>query len=365
MARTTGQISTRGPRSARPELQSEHISTAFRAVVEFNADPEQRGRVKIRIYALHGPQGTDPKTRLKVEDLPWAMPAFPLAGGQDYGSFVVPPVGSSVWIMAAGNEADQYVYFGGYYTIPLKGEEYLRAMGQPKHEVSMAGGADVWTGDPGPNAPLDALEMLHATPEVYVPAKSVKGAALVMNDKDERESTALIDRAGQGLFLEAEVQKGPNKNNAMARGTRNASRGTSPISVGGDTVAGETRVLLIDAGGQSVTLHPHTGAERIRIVSRPVEGDSANYAGHKDEMAVEIDAGARRVAITSSSGGDSGARVVVDAAAKYVEISGDVIIRLLARSVEVSGRLAVRGDLLVQGDIVATGDIISPGRGES
>ena len=362
MARLRKGLFTRGPNATKSELQSDTLSGAFRATVEYNCDPEQRGRVKIRFYALHGPQGTNIKKEVKTDDLPWALPCFPFSGGQGFGSFMVPAVGSTVWVMAAGGEPDQYVYLGGYFAINKEPDTYLRAMGQPKAEISMVGATDVWTGDKGPEVPLEALEMLHSSPEITIPVKTVKGAALVMDDKDERESTALIDRAGQGLFFEAEVTKGANLKNAKQRRARNLNRGKSPISIPGDTIANETRVLLVDAGGQALTLHAHKGSERVRLVSRPVEEDSAGYAGHKNGIAVELDAGSKRAAITTSSSGDSGARIIVDAAAKYVEISGDVTVRIVASNVEISGRMTVRGDLLVDGDTIVTGDHVVSGR---
>ena len=53
----------------------------------------------------------------------------------------------------------------------------------------------------------------------------------------------------------------------------------------------------------------------------------------------------------------------MDAAAKYVEISGDVTVRIIASNVEISGRMTVRGDLLVDGDTIVTGDHVVSGSG--
>lgn len=362
MAQRTENLTTRGPAAVRQELQTEFLQGAFRARVEFNADPEQRGRVKVRLWALHGPQGTDPKKRLKTEDLPWAIPVFPLAGGRDYGSFMVPAVGSDVVVINAGSEADQFFYLGGYYVTPKEEREYLRAMGKPEHEVSMAGSGDVWKTQPGPNVPGDALEMLHSTPEVVVPAKSVKGAAIVFDDKDEREGLSVVDRSGQGLFMEAETQKGPNLKNAKQRGTKNVLRGKTAVDVAGETVAAETRVLLVDAGGQSVVLQAHKGSERVRIVSRPVEGASSSPTSHKEGVSIELDAGAKRVIISTSGSADSGTRMVVDAAAKSIDIEGEVTVRIHAASTEITGRLSLRGDLIVDGDVIVSGDVAASGR---
>ena len=361
MAQRTNTLTT-SRNAARTELQTDTLVGAHRARVEFNADPEQRGRIKVRLYALHGPQGTDEKKRIKTDALPWAMPVFPLAGGRDFGSFMVPAVGSDVVIISAGGAPDQYFYLGGYYVTPREEREYLRAMEQPKHEVSMAGATEVWTAPPGPNAPTDALEMLHATPEVHVVAKSVKGASIVLDDKDEREAMSVIDRSGQGLFMEAEVQKGPNSKNAKQRGNKNVLRGKPAIDVTGDTVAAETRVLLVDAGGQSVILHAHKGSERVRITSRPVDSSSSSPTSHKEGVSIELDAGAKRIVLATSGSADSGARIVVDAASHSVEITGDITVRICAASTEVTGRLSLRGDLIVDGDVLVSGDVAASGR---
>lgn len=339
----------------RPELTSAQMFGPYPAFVEYVLDPKQQGRIKVRVYSLHGPQGTDEKTKVDVEGLPWAMPCFPLAGGNDYGSFMVPPVGSTVWVMFMGGNPDYPVYFGGFFAINKATQEYLRTMSQPKTEISMAGASDVWSEPPGPEMPGEALKMLHASPEVYVPAKSPKGATLVFDDKDEREITSLIDRAGQGLFMEAEVTKGVNLGNAAQRMARSLNKADSPIALG-DTVANETRVFIIDAAGQSVLLHAHQGSERLKIVSRPVEDDNMNYAGAKGEISIELDAGSKRAVISSSSGGDVGARVVVDAAAGYIELTGPLVLRVNVQTMEILGRATVKGDLFVEGDLLAAGD---------
>jgi hypothetical protein len=343
-----------------PEHTSARLDGLWPALVEYVLDPLQMGRVRVRVYHLFGPQGTDIKTKVPTDQLPWAMPCFPFAGGNDYGSFMIPPVGSTVWVAAASGNPEVLVYLGGFYAINKEAQEYLRTMGFPTAEISMAGSSDVWTGPKGPEMPIEALQMLHGSPEVMVPAKSVKGAAIVFDDKDERENVSVVDRAGQGLFMEGEVQKGPNLKNARQRGHKLAAKGEPPITVG-DTVANETRVFLVDAAGQAVLMHAHQGSERIKIVSRPVEGDNTNYAGHKEEMSVELDAGSKRIVLASSSGGDAGARVVLDAAAGYIELTGPVVLRINAQSLEVLGRATVKGDLFVEGDCLIGGDQIIVG----
>ena len=53
---------------------------------------------------------------------------------------------------------------------------------------------------------------------------------------------------------------------------------------------------------------------------------------------------------------------MVDAAARSVEVTGDITVRICAASTEVTGRLSLRGDLIVDGDILVSGDIAASGR---
>lgn len=349
--------------SVQSHLQSNELYGIHPAVVEFASDPECRGRVKVRVYNLHGPQGTDEKTRIPTEDLPWAMPCFPPGGGYDFGNFVVPPIGASVWVMFVGGDSNQPVYMGSWYSVNKEPDKYLRSMGKPETDISMAGGSDQWSSPKGSEVPSDALEMVHASPEISVPAKSIKGATLLFNDRDEHELTALIDRSGAGLFLESEINKTPNKNNSKQRRARlSALRGSPAVDIAQDTIASETRLMLIDAGGQSLVLHTHKGSERIKLVSRIVEDDNSNFAGAKDEMALELDAGSKRITLSSTIGGQSKTKVVIDAASGFIEILGPTTIKLSAQVLELLGKCVVKGDLIVHGDTLLNNDVTVVGQ---
>ena len=282
MAQKPNALFTRGANAPRPELAHDMLVGAFRAFVEVNTDPEMRGRIQVRLWQQHGPPEDDEEKRIATGDLPWALPAFSLVGGKDFGSFTPPPVGSMVWVMSAGGETDELVYFGGYFLVRNKEREYLRSMDLPEHEISMAGTDDKWTAKPGPEAPAEALEMLHASPEIWVLGKSVKGHALVFNDQDEREHLALVDRVGQGLHFEGELKKSPNLQNAYQRGARTVYRGKRLVHHPSDPVANETRVQLLDSAGQVIDMLAHKGAEKIRILSRPIEDD--NVHPHQKEL---------------------------------------------------------------------------------
>ena len=56
----------------------------YDAIVEYNADPLQLGRVVVRVPLFHRADYT-------TEQLPWARPCSPFGGGPGYGTYMIPP----------------------------------------------------------------------------------------------------------------------------------------------------------------------------------------------------------------------------------------------------------------------------------
>jgi Type VI secretion system/phage-baseplate injector OB domain len=75
----------------------------YRGLVIDNLDPLQTGRVLVQVPAIAG-------------ELPstWAMPCVPAAGIQA-GLFIVPPIGSQVWIDYEQGDPDYPVWTGGFW----------------------------------------------------------------------------------------------------------------------------------------------------------------------------------------------------------------------------------------------------------
>jgi len=81
-------------------------------VVEDRMDPEQCGRVRVRIYGYH----TDDKTFLPTRDLPWAIPILPItsASTSGVGSAPLGPV-TGTWVIGFfldGEDMQQPAIFG-------------------------------------------------------------------------------------------------------------------------------------------------------------------------------------------------------------------------------------------------------------
>ena len=84
----------------------------YRSVVVDNVhkddqgNPIKSGKVKVRVFGVHDD--------LPDEVLPWAEYSDPFMGGlEDVGGFIVPNVGSKVWVFFEGGDHDFPVYFAG------------------------------------------------------------------------------------------------------------------------------------------------------------------------------------------------------------------------------------------------------------
>ena len=158
-------------------------SGIHRARVIDNRDPDMLGRVRVRVNSIHGLPGTS-HTYLTDLELPWATPGTLPSAGNDMGQFIIPVVGTMVWVMFEGGDIDRVVYLGGI----------ISKIGQVKtynsnNDYVLNGSVEVITND--------------YPPEVYDPAssgiifKSLKGATFKYQDFDGQETMQLIGQSGQ------------------------------------------------------------------------------------------------------------------------------------------------------------------------
>jgi len=75
----------------------------YRGLVIANIDPEQIGRVLVQVPDV---LGAIPSS--------WAMPCVPAAGIQA-GCFIVPPMGSQVWVEFEQGDPDYPIWTGGFW----------------------------------------------------------------------------------------------------------------------------------------------------------------------------------------------------------------------------------------------------------
>lgn len=82
----------------------------WKAIVKDNADPEKRGRLKLFIPSLFGPDDTESTWT------DWASPKVGYPGSaNDDGSLCIPEIGALVWVTFEQGIADFPLWSGGYY----------------------------------------------------------------------------------------------------------------------------------------------------------------------------------------------------------------------------------------------------------
>lgn len=77
----------------------------YRGTVINNIDPEQRGRIMAMVPDVLG-----------MTPSSWALPCVPMAGKQQ-GVFMVPQLGSGVWIEFEQGNPDYPIWVGGFWGV--------------------------------------------------------------------------------------------------------------------------------------------------------------------------------------------------------------------------------------------------------
>lgn len=75
----------------------------YRGTVLNNVDPEQRGRIQAMVPAVSNVMPTN-----------WALPCVPMAG-KAQGVFMVPQIGSAVWIEFESGDPNKPIWAGGFW----------------------------------------------------------------------------------------------------------------------------------------------------------------------------------------------------------------------------------------------------------
>jgi uncharacterized protein involved in type VI secretion and phage assembly len=75
----------------------------YRGMVINNVDPLQQGRLLIQVPDVLG-----------LSTSSWAMPCVPFTGPQA-GVYVVPPIGTGVWVEFEGGDPDYPIWVGGFW----------------------------------------------------------------------------------------------------------------------------------------------------------------------------------------------------------------------------------------------------------
>lgn len=330
-------------------LSEDEVKTDFYyGIVEYINDPAQLGRVKVRIPVLHR------QDVITTDNLPWAWPCVPFGGGPGFGTFMVPPEGSTVFVLFIHGETGNVpVYMGMAYGNPGHPVNMLRNnTGKlPTEDISMAPAGKYWEAPPGPEPPREALIQSNNRPERVIVFKTVKGASIDVNDKDEEERMAIHDRAGQAIVFESNVTSEKNKGlkgNAAARGLKSSYEGDS-LSID-STLTNEGSVDIIDIGGQSITLHTKKENSRITLTSKETDDITTSTQKEVDgssTVTLDLASGEKRVIIEIKDKSETKAKITLDGNTGYLEVISPLLVKVNSQNILLNGNVTVDGNLTV------------------
>ncbi len=146
-----------------PTVGAQKYFGKYRGTVVENIDPQQIGRVLVSV----------PDVGMSVP-LSWAMPCVPVAGIQS-GVFMVPGLGSGVWVEFERGDPDHPIWVGGFWG--MAGEVPAMALLPP----AIPPGSTIALQTPLQNT----LLVSDAPPTPFtggIVLKSTLGATLVVND---------------------------------------------------------------------------------------------------------------------------------------------------------------------------------------
>jgi hypothetical protein len=148
----------------------------YRGLVVENIDPEQIGRVLVTVPDVLG-----------VIPSSWAMPCVPAAGIQA-GCFIIPPIGSQVWVEFEQGDSNYPIWTGGFWG--LVAEVPVLATAPPaippgQNIVLQTSGQNMIMVSDAPPTPATGGIVL----------KSVSGAMIVVNE------TGIYISNGQGATI--------------------------------------------------------------------------------------------------------------------------------------------------------------------
>ncbi len=164
------------PTESKPGGNANRYYGKYRGLVIQNIDPEQIGRVLVQVPDVFGEVPAS-----------WAMPCVPAAGIQS-GCFIVPPIGSKVWVEFEQGDPDYPIWTGGFWG--LVGEVPVFATAPP----AIPPGQNIVLQTTGQNMLM--LSDAPPTPATGgIVLKSATGAMIVVN------ATGIYISNGQGATL--------------------------------------------------------------------------------------------------------------------------------------------------------------------
>ncbi len=213
-----------------------------------NVDPENWGRLKVRIEEIYGN-----KLETPTKEIPWASECSRSGGVFDSGSRIPYLTGSTVYIMFERGSPAHPIIMGGVTKKPVATWFY----GTP-HSVAKS----TWSPPAeGTELPKEARD----NQSVHVMWKTPKGATILVEEKDGGEFLRIIDRAGQVIEMTSPVQIGEEH-------TRTDKNVIDTDGMDYSKMSGPATIRIVDLAKQEIILNADSGKESVLIKSQNRDG---------------------------------------------------------------------------------------------
>lgn len=139
----------------------------YRGFVVDNADPEKRGRIRVKVPSVIGDEVVSG----------WALPCAPYGGTSDVGAFYIPEVEAGVWVEFEMGLVEYPIWVGTFWSKPG---------GDPE--------------PPKPNAPDGVEESDVQDPPTRKIFKTVKGHTIQFEDADDQELVLIVENKNANVI---------------------------------------------------------------------------------------------------------------------------------------------------------------------
>ena len=253
------------------------LNGVYRARVEFNQDPNEQGRARIRVPELHGLKTNGVKT----DSLPWAS-LMGSSAGYGYGQFMVPEVGE--YVMVSFENGDPYKPI-------IMGSVYGAGSNNPKEYGTDEEDDEKWNSIPKDREV--AKENLRIVPSMKTLYKSPTGAIIAVDEKKGAENILIGDGLGQHIKISTNMSTEKRKGPAAERDSEGT--GIEIKDFGGQkltfTATKEAcKISMKGTDGYELLIDPKDDGFHIKAKHAEIHIDKEGNMKLKAEKSVDIDA---------------------------------------------------------------------------